>query len=255
VLNSGRKLNLFSNGTFKYEKYSFTCFLSGNKKEVIGSYEILNNKLFLKPYDVIVETYIENKKLKSRKELPYSDIGSIKINTNYDILEWNNRSYLLSEQISEHLQINPENDYQLLSHSYNSGKQPNQNGYILTRKVNSIKHINLDLSKVPDKWKGYYLEKPISAKIKKIIKEIDTISGDGYLLRGVTDSEEIISYDITINKGTNHGVKCGLTFFIDKENKYGFRILETFATESRGYYIHFDEVKNPIGTELRTNWN
>ena len=254
LLNSGRKLDLFSDGTFKYEKYSYTCFLNGNKKEIIGNYNILNNKLFLKPYDVVVEIYEENKKLKSRKELHYSDIGSIKINTNYDILVWNNRSYLLSEQINENLHINSENDYHLLSHSYNSGNQPDQNDYLLTRKINNTNHTNLDLSKIPDKWRTYYLEKPISAKIKRIIKEIDTISSNEYLLRGMSENEEIISYNVTIDKGTNHGVKCGHTFFIDKNNKYGFRILETFATESRGYYLNFDEVKNPIGTELKTNW-
>ncbi len=232
------KLMLFSNKKFKY---TYQDHPELGQFKVTGNYVKFDKSISLKPLDYEKCIYVESNdtfrfnctKLKNGH----------KIKTQYDILEWKNNNYLLSEESDFIHTVNGENDdYQRFINYYNQGFEPIKHGKYLISKTKKTNDLELDKDVFPKKYRKLLLDKPIIANIISIDKK--------------EDDKSSFYLEIKIDKGANDNVSVGLTFLDDNDSCY-ITITNVLKNESigrTGYYGDISEVCN-LKQELRTRWN
>ena len=228
-VNFGLVLSLNDNNKFRYKYYNFGKKGGGEIAEIIGNYTKSKSKLHLIPDSIFLkvmkdESFTDYEMFK----LKYKD-DSLLIKTDYDIIRWNTKQYLISPQISYKYKYYPfriynsdmvldsiadrMNDYHEFSTYCNSGSEPKYHGIYLVQKKDvfedSMEIFSVD--KIPQEWQYLFLEKPISAKVIKTVENKYSIYFDD-------TEEEIIYYHITMDKGSNDNIRVGL-FLFNKEYK------------------------------------
>lgn len=241
--NNGLQLDLLSNGTFINEDYLFGCTGGGERKKVFGTYKMDSTNLKLIPNKVEFTEYpmdIESKPIKTN--INYG-IDSLKIKTEFQIVTWENKKYLLSDFYDFGWSLDKENDYIRFAYYLNSGLEPKSSGRYLTTEIKDTINTEFDLKQIPEKWQNYFLKEPVTAKIRTIKK--------------ITDQNDIenISWLIELDKGKKDRMNNRLTLKT-KDGDFFIEVDSVLTNRSFGkYYMpDFTTEKYSIGTELRTKW-
>lgn len=241
--NNGLRLDLLSDGRFINEKYVFGCTGGGERKKVFGTYKIDSLNLKLIPEKIELTEYpFEMESQPETSNFNYG-IDSLKIKTEFQIVTWENKEYLLSDFYDYGWSLDKENDYMRFADYVNSGLEPETSGMYLVNRTKDSITAKFDLSQIPEKWQKYFLKEPISAKIKSIRKVIDKEDNENFWWR------------IELNKGEDNGMNSRLTM-TTKDEMFFMDIDSVLKNSSYGrYYMpDFTPDKYPIGTELRTKW-
>ena len=258
--NNGMKLYLFNDNKFKYEFYSYGCTGGGENEFVTGNYTMSENKIHLKPDSVKIKildfqspTEFKNYNLKYQND-------SLKIKTEYDIINWNNIQYLISPQKNKDFRrhtpifmveydidsiLLKRNDYYEFADYYNLGYEPKKHGRYLTQITKNTDSIfeKLKINRLPKKWKHLFLENPIAAKVLKIVKEKKTYHYNE------NEKEEYYINVLTLDKRSNDNVRIGMEFYDKKKKKY-IKITSVSKNESNG--VTYETLRK---SELvKTNW-
>lgn len=241
--NNGLRLDLLSNGRFINENYSFSCLGGGERKKVYGTFKMDSINLTLIPEKVEFIQYPEDMKLKPRTTKIKYGVDSLKIKTEFQVVNWENRKYLFSNFYDFGWSLDKENDYVRFANYLNSGLEPEMNGMYLVNKSKDSITSEFDLNQIPEKWQNYFLKEPISAKIKNIKKVIDP------------NDKENISWLIELDKGEKDRINNRLTLET-QDGDFFIEVDSVLTNRSFGvtYMYDFTPEKNPIGTELRTKW-
>lgn len=246
--NHHRKLELLSNKEFIRFESVASCFGDVRIEKHFGKYEITDSILTLNPQKVELNVYSSFPEEKDRKDTLEYGADSLNINTSFQIFEWKNKEYLLSEKYDSIRSYDFRNDYQKFAYYYNIGEEPNDSGNYLTRtKKDTTINIVWDINKIPKKYQKNFLKEPISVEIIDRKKKVEK---DEY------DPEyEIVSWRIKINKGTDDGITKGL-HFTTKDEEFFIDIDSTQNKVSFGqcYIYNMEEQFFRIGTEMRTKW-
>ena len=245
-LNMHLKLALLSNDKFTFETSLFSCFGGGEKRKFYGTYLKDKDEIKLKPENVEIEIYPEDSPMANptRVNLKYG-ADSLKIKTEFKIVNWNKNKYLLSNEKISFFGFEDENtDYDQFAYHYNIGSEPSEHGwYLVNRKEEKdTTKSNFDLNQIPLKYQKQFLKDPLVAKITNIQNIPETENEGEHWL-------------ITINKGKVDGVNKNLIF--QTENMEMFiepdSIFEN-TTIGKSYLYNFKKVKYPVGTILKTKW-
>ncbi len=257
--NSGMELLLTNKGDFNYMNHWAGCVGGGEQKSVNGTFKLKNNSLILFPDSIRISTFpFSGHSDPTTKVYKYTS-DSLQIKTKFDILKWNNITYLLSPEkevmfkyhmpifivgIDNENEVNNRNEYYEFAMNYNSGYEPEFHGKYLIRIDNPNKdsiNPNLDLKKIPKEWRSLFLKNPISATVTKLDKRvIKYIEDEKY------NFEQKLVY---INKGKKDSVINGLTFS-NKNNSV--TIIKVFEDESIGVADDIPNSEIKIGTILKT---
>lgn len=246
--NHHRKLELLSNKEFIRFESVASCFGDARIEKHFGKYEITDSILTLNPQKVELTVYSSFPEEKDIKDTLEYGADSLKINTSFQIFEWKNKEYLLSEKYDSLRSYDFRNDYQKFAYYYNIGEEPNDSGNYLTRtKKDTTINIVWNINKIPKKYQKDFLKEPISVKIIDRKKKVEK---DEY-----EPEYEIVSWRIKINKGTDDGIKKGL-HFTTKDEEFFIDIDSTQNKVSFGecYIYNMEEQFFRIGTEMRTKW-
>ncbi len=246
--NNGFELLLFSNQNFEFIDYVYGCTGGGRNKKVFGEYKIDSTKLTLIPKNIkLLITPFDSFEFEGKTKKIETKYGpdSLKIKTKYSLINWGKYKYLLSEELSligeEHI-----NDFHRFSENYNSGYEPKSSGRYLkmeSKEIDTTKS-DLDLSKLPEKWKRLFLSKPIISQINKIT--ISTSKRDN----------ELKIWEVEINKGVKDNVRKGMEFN-DEFGDFSIKIDSVGKKSSFGLAYVYDFEDNIIikkGSQLRTKW-
>lgn len=246
--NNGFELLLFSNEKFEFIDYVYGCTGGGRNKKVLGKYIIDSNKLTLIPENIeLLITPFDSFEFEGNTKKIETKYGpdSLKIKTKYDLINWGEYKYLLSEEFSligkEHI-----NDYHRFSKNYNSGYEPKNSGQYLkmvSKKMDTTTK-ELDLNSLPLKWRDLFLSEPIISQVNKII--ITTSKRDN----------ELKIWKVRINKGVKDNVRKGMKF-TDESDNFSVKIDSVGEKNSFGlaYVYDFeDNINIKKGSELRTKW-
>lgn len=245
--NSGHKLKLATDNQFIDEDYWAFCGGGGGAQKIYGTYKSENGKIILNPKTV---HYIERPMFESdtllEKWITEYNPDSLKIKTEYFLVEWRQNKYLLSEKLTP--VIEKENDFIRFAQYFNSeSRRFKFDGFLYIDEEDATDTINsdFDYNQIPSKWRKYFLYKPIAIEIKRVErleKEKDDVA-DGYYCR------------VEINKGIKDSIYNGL-YFKNKESDLTLFIDSTFQNKSYStIYMFKDEKPNDlIGLELRTRW-
>ena len=241
--NNGLQLDLLSNGTFINEDYLFGCTGGGERKKVFGTYKMDSANLKLIPNKVEFTEYPMDMESKPIKTNINYGIDSLKIKTEFQIVTWENKKYLLSDFYDFGWSLDKENDYIRFADYLNSGLEPKSSGRYLATEIKDTIKTEFDLKQIPEKWQNYFLKEPIKAKIKSLKKITDP------------NDEEYFWWEIELDKGSNDGMNKRLSMNTEDDMIF-FDIDSVLNNRSFGkYYMpDFTTEKYPIGTELRTNW-
>lgn len=241
--NNGLRLDLLSDGRFINEHYLFSCFGGGERKKVFGTYKMDSMNLTLIPKRVEFFEYSEDIVLKPTITKTKYGVDSLKIKTEFQVINWENRKYLFSDFYDFGWSIDKENDYIRFADYLNSGFEPEMSGMYLVHKSKDSITSEFDLSQIPEKWQSYFLKEPISAKIINIKTVIDP------------NDKENISWKIELDKGENDRINNRLTLET-QDGEFFIEIDSVLTNKSYGttYMYDFTPQKFPIGTELRTKW-
>ena len=241
--NNGLRLDLLSDGRFINEHYLFSCFGGGERKKAFGTYKMDSINLTLMPDKIELIEYPEDMELKPTKTQIDYGIDSLKIKTEFRVLNWETNQYLLSESFDFGWSTNKENDFIRFADYVNIGFEPETSGmYLSKRSKDSIKS-EFDINKIPEKWRKHFLKEPVTAKIQGLKKITDP------------NDEEHFWWEITLDKGSNNGMNKRLSMTTEDDMIF-FDIDSVSNNKSFGkYYMpDFTAEKYPIGTELRTKW-
>ena len=246
AFNNGIGLDLYSNNYFKFHFYSYGCTGGGAREILTGIYKKFpkQRKLILYPDTVKYYQYPINKvgyqpKIKP-KVFPYY-AGQYRIKTEYDIVKWGGKEYLLSPLRNKGYKgydfgfsiriFNCDklyyNDYYELAEAYNDDLKSKRYLRCLSRKINEkTGQTYADLCKAVGKWQFLFLEKPIQAKVikvKRIKEKIKNPDEKTY--------EVYYTYDMTLNKGYKDNVYIGLKFYEQKTGEYAIvkKVRENFC--------------------------
>ncbi|MCG2432109.1 hypothetical protein [Aequorivita xiaoshiensis] len=246
--NHHRKLELLSNKDFIRFESVASCFGDARIEKHFGKYELTDSTLTLNPEKVELTVYSSFPEEKDRKDTLQYGADSLKINTSFQIFEWKNKEYLLSEKYDSLRNYDFRNDYEKFAYYYNIGEEPNVSGKYLTRiKKDTTINIAWNINKIPKEYQNDFLKKPISVKIvdrKKIVEKDDYDPGS-----------ELVSWYIKIDKGKEDGIKKGF-HFTTEDDEYFIDIDSVQSKVSFGkcYIYNMDEQYFRIGTEMRTKW-
>ena len=241
--NNGLRLDLLSDGRFINENYLFSCFGGGERKKVFGTYKMDSLKLTLNPERIEFIEYPEDMELKPKTTKIKYGIDSLKIKTEFQVVQWENNKYLFSDYFDFGWSLDKENDYIRFADYLNTGLEPEMNGMYLVNKTKDSITSEFDLKQIPEKWQSYFLKEPVSAKIKNITKVIDP------------NDKENISWQIELDKGEKDRINNRLTLET-QDGEFFIEVDSVLINRSFGkYYLpDFTKEKYPIGTELRTKW-
>ncbi|WP_117880476.1 hypothetical protein [Aureibaculum luteum] len=179
--NVGSKLDLLSNGNFYYENYWYGCMGGGENKKVYGIFHIEDKKLKLKPDSINLATLPFTRHNNPLIQTFKYGADSLKIKTEYDLINWGDNAYLLSSVKDDpiFIDLEPENDFQRFAYYYNYGLEPKQHGeYLFYEKKTQSDSLNmkLNLKEIPIEWRNLFLEKPASAKALKTGKKDENLN-------------------------------------------------------------------------------
>lgn len=250
--NHHRDLHLLSNNKFILRESSASCFGDYKIYNHSGNYKETDTSIVLNPKQVEIKTYFMFPEIDTTYKLTYSD--SLTIKTKYKKFKWNSKQYLFSEQIDSIVYPEFQNDYRTFADSYNEGREPDESGDYLTRKISDFDSLfkPLNIGEIPKKYREYFLIKPVSAQIiyrKKIT------AYDEFL------EENTFKWRIAINKGYNHGLRKGMK--LSTENFRFFFYLDSIEPNKSfgNSFINYLEEEDKdsdddykIGTEVRTQW-
>lgn len=241
--NNGLKLDLLSDGRFISENYIFGCTGGGMRKKIFGTYKINNTNLKLVPQKVELIEYPMDMESKPITTNITSEIDSLKIKTEFQIVKWQNKKYLLSDYYDLNWSLEKENDYIRFANHFNSGLEPELSGMYLVTQIKDTIKTEFDLKQIPQKWQSYFLKEPISVKIRMIKKIIDP------------NDKENISWQIELDKGKKDRLNNRLSFKT-KDGELYIHVDSVLTNRSYGviYMYDFSPEKFPVGTELRTKW-
>ncbi|WP_179317972.1 hypothetical protein [Winogradskyella undariae] len=241
--NNGLRLDLLSDGSFISENYLFGCTGGGERKKVFGTYKMDSVNLKLVPEKIEYTEYPIDMESKPKTINITYGIDSLKIKTEFQIFNWENKKYLLSDFYDYGWSLDKENDYIRFANYLNSGFEPKSSGRYLVTETKDTIRTEFDLKQIPEKWQDYFLKEPVSAKIKKIKKITDPYD------------EENISWQIELDKGIKDRMNNRLTLET-KDGEFFIEIDSVLTNNSFGitYMYDFSPKKFPIGTELRTIW-
>ena len=166
--NYGLKLDLLSNGYFISENYIFSCFGGGERKKVYGTYKMDNQNLTLNPERIELIEYPEDLTSNAKTTKIKYGTNSLKIKTKFQMVTWENNQYLLSEHFDFQWNAEEENDYIRFANCLNNGLEPEISGVYLANKTNDTITSKFDVKQIPEKWQRFFLNEPVSAKIKSI---------------------------------------------------------------------------------------
>lgn len=215
-------------------------------KKHYGQYKKKDTLITLIPEEVeIITLTTKPEREKEKNTFAYTDDIS-KINTQYQIVSWGNKEYLLSEEFNSMANYDEKNDFQRFAYYYNTGIEPDESGYYFTRPLQLTDSISkpLDTLHIPEKWRDYFLKKPISATIIHKEKKVQK-----------SNYRDLISWRVQLNKGAKDGIKKGLSFSTKYEDFY-IEIDSILPNVSYGSYRinDIDDEFIEIGTEMRTQW-
>ncbi|EDP94848.1 hypothetical protein U8527_08010 [Kordia algicida OT-1] len=243
VFNHGKRLFLLSDGSFMNEVYTFSCSGSGFHKKVSGTYKIDSISLSLFPQKIALTTYSFDRKVKPTKvQLDYG-VDSLKIKTEFKIIHWETKTYLLSETYDYDYSEDEENDFMRFADYVNIGFEPKTSGMYLSHKEKDTFTSAFDMQQIPEKWQKYFLKKPIVTKIKNLKKVYDS------------EDSTYFFWEIELDKGKNDGMTKRLSF-TTKDDMISLDIDSITNNSSFGKHFDPDFITKdyPIGTELRTKW-
>lgn len=241
--NSGHKLKLTTDNQFIDENHWAGCLGGGGKQKIYGTYISDKGKIILNPKTVhYIETPMFKDDTLSKKSVAKYNSDSIKIKTEYFLVEWRQNKYLLSEKTTP--VIEEENDFIRFAQYFNSeSRRFKFDGFLYNDKEDTSDSINssFDYNQIPSKWRKYFLSNPIVTKIKKVerLEKVD----DGYYCR------------VEMNKGIKDDIYKGL-YFKNKDSRLTLFIDSTFQDKSYSTIYIFKEEKlnDLINLELRTRW-
>ncbi|GHC65392.1 hypothetical protein [Ulvibacter litoralis] len=252
--NAGHKLKLTSNNNFVDEEYWASCFGGGGLRKVSGTYVTKNGKTVLNPENV---DYIEHPSFEDdtikRSNFSYNS-DSLKIKTEYFLIEWRRNKYFLAEteiEIPEFENLPTpkyENDFIRFAQYFNSeSRRFKFDGFLYFDNENTCDSLNpkFDYKQIPEKWRKYFLYKPIATEIIKLlnVERVKDKYSDGFYCQ------------VELNKGEKDSVYTGLYF---KNKRSRLTIFIDSTSKNKSYTtIYMSKDKNPknlIGTELRTRW-
>jgi hypothetical protein len=241
--NSGLRLYLLSDGRFINDDALFSCFGGGERTRVFGTYEMDSLKLTLNPEKIELIVYPEEMELKPTTTQFEYGIDSLKIKTEFRVLNWETNKYLLSDFYDFSSGIDKENDFIRFADYVNNGFEPETSGMYLSKRSKDSVKSEFDIKKIPQKWQEYFLKESISAKIKNIKKIVDE------------NDSEYFWWQIELDKGKKDGVTKRLSMTTEDYIIF-FDIDSVLNNRSFGQYYmpDFTAKKYPIGTELRTKW-
>lgn len=194
-------LEIEEDGTFIYEYIQHDCVGGMDIYRIRGDYNLVHRKLTLKPKSTIKistcgncyeeeeevewlvgDSLIYSKPLREKEKVEYINWrGSWEILSNkdsseyhsdstlcfrkeYQIFNWGNSIYLLSEEDCFNWNVN---DYDRFAYKYNSGEEPKRGGYYFARRVKNYPSMKeFDISLIPKKYQNKFI--PIIAEILKI---------------------------------------------------------------------------------------
>lgn len=252
-------LILVDNKTFQYI-YIFSDTLNF-VYEISGTYTMSEKKIILNPISIITRS--QSNKSNNFQKTDYN-AGLKKIKTNYDIIKYGNKIYLVSPDNSEEYRIydTPDfpineifkdlniltNDYYDLAQIFNRGLNIDSPLPFLQRTIDSIQTIQLefDLSQIPNQFQDWFLNKSITASIIKC----DSYHTSQSLCKFLYD--EFLGmplYIIELDKGISTKIRPGIQFFDYYRYKTIF-IIEVTENSCVGISkFHF--LKNEI---VKTQW-
>lgn len=241
--NNGLRLDLLSDGRFINDDYLFGCTGGGERKKVFGTYKMDSINLKLIPDKIEYTEYPMDMESKPKTTNITYGIDSLKIKTEFQIVTWENKKYLLSDLYDFGWSLDKENDYIRFADYLNSGLEPNSSGMYLVTEISDTIKTEFDLKQIPEKWQDYFLKEPVSAKIKNLKKVIDP------------NDKENTFWLIELNKGKNDRMNNRLTLKT-KDGEFFIEIDSVLTNRSFGitHMYDFTPKKFPIGTELRTKW-
>ncbi|MEZ4854207.1 hypothetical protein [Flavobacterium sp.] len=248
TISHGEELNLFNDGSFIYHYYPYYYYKYSFIKTVFGNFLKEKNKINLFPEKVEIEIFSEGDQTKSEKRIIKYGADSLKINSQYTLITWENKSYLLADEtkgfyVGSTFVKNDYNDFITFAKSYNEGREPEEDGPYFVNKTSLSKiSSDLDLTQIPFEWRDYFLKKPISVFIQNI-KKIYLYEEEYWL--------------IELDKGKDHNVSDFL-YFSTQDGRYNVKIDSVNSKVSYGMiFAKFDRnigENIKIGTELRTKW-
>ncbi len=241
--NNGLRLDLLSDGRFINENYLFSCFGGGERKRVFGTYKMDSINLTLIPEKIELIEYPEKMELKPTKTQIKYGIDSLKIKTEFKVLNWETNKYLLSEFYDFGWSTDKENDFIRFADYVNNGFEPETSGMYLSKRSKDSVKSEFNIKKIPEKWQKYFLKEPITAKIKSLKKITNP------------NDKEYFWWEIELDKGSKDGMNKRLSMNTEDDMIF-FDIDSVLNNRSFGkYYMpDFTTEKYPIGTELRTRW-
>lgn len=241
--NNGLQLDLLSDGRFINERYLFSCFGSGERKKVLGTYKLDDVNLILSPKTIELTEYSSEMEIKPITRSIKYGVDSLKIKTNFKLIRWDNKKILLSESFDNNWSFEEENDFLRFADYFNSGLEPESSGMYLVKSTKDSIFSKLDIKQIPKKWRKYYLNEPLNAKIKSITKVIDP------------EDNQYFHWQIELDKGRNNGIFKNISFSTEDDSIY-FHIDSVENNRSFGkYYMpDFTKEKYSIGTEVKTKW-
>lgn len=237
-------LDLMSNNTFNYKDYWSGCTGGGEMKDFYGRYQIIEDKLILKADSALIRYTPFDRHDNPIITKVFKIDDTLKFKTKYQILKWNNTTYLLSEQIDNRIQnykSDIHNDFERFADYYNSGYEPKRHGRYLYKTTDSVsKNENLDTQLFPKKYRDLIFKEPLIVNISDITKM--KIEDNEY------DNEH---WRIEINKGKSASIYRGLTLS-DKSDNIHLVIDSITPNSSFGSIYNNEYLKK--GLELRSKW-
>lgn len=244
--NNGGSLYLLNNGKFIHTKFVYGCTGGGEIKQIFGEYK--REKSVLKLNEKRIELEILPLGFNEKSEILKLNFvpDSLKLNSEFKIINWNNFEYLLSENITEGWSFRELNDFNRFSDNYNSGYEPENSGmYLRLRKDSLITNELLDINQIPEKWRKLFLLKPISSKIIGYSKNQEIIENEVYEY-----------WIVKIDKGEKEKVRKYMDF--KRENGIMNFTIDSVTKNMSFIKIYDHTFQNQmdlkIGEELRTKW-
>jgi hypothetical protein len=237
--------------------------------EISGTYTIFEKKILLNPISIITHSQSKKNHINNAFQKTDYNVSSIKIKTNYDIIKYGNKIYLVSPENSEEFRIyNPPhfpineiykykniktNDYYDLAQVFNRGLNIDSPLPFLQRTIDSIQtiHLDFDLSQIPNEFQDWFLNKSITASIVKCDSCHTSQSLSKFLCDEFIEFPIYIFpiYIIELDKGISSKIRPGIQFFGYYQYNTIF-IIEATENSCIGISIfHFQ--KNDI---VKTQW-
>lgn len=144
----------------------FGCTGGRERKKVFRTYKIdsLNLKLISEKIEPTEYPFEMESKPKTTN-INYG-IDSLKVRTEFQIITWENKKYLLFYFYDYGWNSDKENDYIRVTDYVNSGLEPETSGMYFVKRTKDIITSKFDVTKIPKKWQEYFLNELLSVKIK-----------------------------------------------------------------------------------------